>query len=185
MNSQDDSHCELAVSFPWVCAHTASVLWAIHEITQRAHHAVVELSLIAVSLLWAIRDITRWAHLAVVAVSSHELVSRELTMFAHCDVTVYLTVRYSGWAHCDHGVGSHLHWEPLKQAWQIFGITTKTEIGSNMQLLSLKTITNKWHTQFFFLIAVFNITTFTIWYLVSLVFLTWWLSPPGPFLGAN
>ena len=45
----------------------------------------------------------QWAHC--------ELVSCELTMLAHCDLTVYLTVRYSGWAHCDHGVSSHLHWD--------------------------------------------------------------------------
>ena len=31
-------------------------------------------------------------------------------MLAHCDLTVYLTVRYSVWAHCDHGISSYLLW---------------------------------------------------------------------------
>ena len=96
---------------------TVASFWG-HSVSSQWTHKTSSHCVLSVSLQltpWACSELfvisSQWAHHAVAALWVGLLLD-------HCvsslwSLTVYLTVRYSGWAHCDHGVSSQLHWEAL------------------------------------------------------------------------
>ena len=68
----------------------SGIIWG-HSVSSQWTHTV---SLLCVGLLWA----------------HCELVSCELTMLTHCDLILLPHGEIFGWALCEYGVSSHLHW---------------------------------------------------------------------------